>query len=311
MVKHKARWLLVGWLLSDLTATQALRVKSATACAQWVIRGVAMWTVSIVLILLVSGCVDRSVYYNDVRYDTLEEANAAARVDDAAMWAKINRRDHPLVGPALFFRPSVDYLFEWLQHNKHYFRCVLFNCRGKAEIDWEIEIEANNTYRDHFSTATAIEHSNIFESVSIESYDDPSDIPQGDPIRFMIVIRPTSIDASWSWSLWAPGSSASARLPGFDHSIKLRERRVNDWIDWLESTSLKEMGLVYRDQSRFDEAEPLLKQAFAILKKVLGPEHLNVATSLENYAAVLRETEREDKAEELEARAKAIRAKAE
>ena len=34
-----------------------------------------------------------------------------------------------------------------------------------------------------------------------------------------------------------------------------------------------------------------------------------VATSLENYAALLRETGRDTKAEEMEARAKAIRAK--
>jgi hypothetical protein len=34
-----------------------------------------------------------------------------------------------------------------------------------------------------------------------------------------------------------------------------------------------------------------------------------VATSLENYAALLRETDREDKAEEMEARAQAIRTK--
>ena len=40
-----------------------------------------------------------------------------------------------------------------------------------------------------------------------------------------------------------------------------------------------------------------------------GPDHPKVATSLENYAALLRETGREDKAEELEARAWAIRAK--
>ncbi len=44
-------------------------------------------------------------------------------------------------------------------------------------------------------------------------------------------------------------------------------------------------------------------------EKALGPEHPHVATSLENYAGLLRETGREDRAEEMEARAKAIRAK--
>ncbi len=43
--------------------------------------------------------------------------------------------------------------------------------------------------------------------------------------------------------------------------------------------------------------------------KALGPEHSNVAMSLENYASVLRQTGRVTEAEQMEARAKAIRAK--
>ena len=50
-------------------------------------------------------------------------------------------------------------------------------------------------------------------------------------------------------------------------------------------------------------------RSLAIKEKVLGPEHPSVATSLENYAALLRETGRADEAAEMEARAKAIRAK--
>ncbi len=41
----------------------------------------------------------------------------------------------------------------------------------------------------------------------------------------------------------------------------------------------------------------------------LGPEHPDVATSLENYADLLRKTGRGTEATEMEARAKAIRAK--
>ena len=44
-------------------------------------------------------------------------------------------------------------------------------------------------------------------------------------------------------------------------------------------------------------------------EKALGPEHPHVATSLENYAKLLRKTERDAEAEELEARGKAIRAR--
>ncbi len=62
-------------------------------------------------------------------------------------------------------------------------------------------------------------------------------------------------------------------------------------------------------QGRYAEAEPLFQRALAIDEKALGPEHPDVAASLENYAALLRQTARADEAERMEARAKAIRAK--
>ncbi len=46
-----------------------------------------------------------------------------------------------------------------------------------------------------------------------------------------------------------------------------------------------------------------------IYEKALGPDHPHVATSLENYAALLRKTGRADEATEIEGRAKAIRAR--
>ncbi len=64
-------------------------------------------------------------------------------------------------------------------------------------------------------------------------------------------------------------------------------------------------------EGRNSEAEPLYARALTIREKTLGPEHPDLATSLENYAALLRETERADEAERMEARAKAIRAKGE
>ena len=62
-------------------------------------------------------------------------------------------------------------------------------------------------------------------------------------------------------------------------------------------------------QGRYGEAEPLHKRALAIRQKALGPKHPDVATALENYAALLRETGRHTEAVKLEARARAIRAK--
>ncbi len=50
---------------------------------------------------------------------------------------------------------------------------------------------------------------------------------------------------------------------------------------------------------------------FVVWEKALGPEPPDVATSLENYANLLRETGRGAEAAKMEARAKAIRAKSE
>ncbi len=75
--------------------------------------------------------------------------------------------------------------------------------------------------------------------------------------------------------------------------------------------SLNNLAVLYQAQGRYAEAEPLYQRALATVEKALGPEHPHVATSLENYAALLRQTARADEAERMEARAKAIRAKSE
>ncbi len=45
------------------------------------------------------------------------------------------------------------------------------------------------------------------------------------------------------------------------------------------------------------------------MEKALGPEHPDVAATLENYTLMLRALNRHDEAEMMEARAQAIRAK--
>ncbi len=77
------------------------------------------------------------------------------------------------------------------------------------------------------------------------------------------------------------------------------------------ANSLNNLARLYQAQGKYAEAEPLYQRALAIVEKALGPEHPHVATSLENYAALLRQTARADEAERMEARAKAIRAKSE
>ncbi|MEK6618065.1 MAG: tetratricopeptide repeat protein, partial [Nitrospirota bacterium] len=53
-------------------------------------------------------------------------------------------------------------------------------------------------------------------------------------------------------------------------------------------------------------AESLYERALRIRQRALGPEHLDVAKTMENYAALLRQMQRKSEAVELEARAKAI-----
>ncbi|MCP4658340.1 MAG: tetratricopeptide repeat protein, partial [bacterium] len=67
------------------------------------------------------------------------------------------------------------------------------------------------------------------------------------------------------------------------------------------------LALLYGDQGRFAEVEPLYERSLKIWEKALGDEHPDVATALENFALLLRDTERTSQAEEMEARARTIR----
>ena len=79
--------------------------------------------------------------------------------------------------------------------------------------------------------------------------------------------------------------------------------------------SLNALGLVYRDQGQNAKAEPLYRRSLVIREKALGPEHPDVAQSLENYAALLRKLKPIrsllpwSEVAKMEARAKAIRSK--
>ncbi len=75
------------------------------------------------------------------------------------------------------------------------------------------------------------------------------------------------------------------------------------------ATDLNNLALLYYDQGKYAQAEPLHRRALAIRETALGPEHPQVATSLENYADLLRATGRSADAVYMEVRAKAIRAK--
>jgi tetratricopeptide (TPR) repeat protein len=74
------------------------------------------------------------------------------------------------------------------------------------------------------------------------------------------------------------------------------------------AVSLNNLAKLYYAQGQYAQAEPLYRRALAIREKALGPEHPSVATTLANYAALLRKLDRTAEAETKEARAKAIRA---
>ncbi len=71
--------------------------------------------------------------------------------------------------------------------------------------------------------------------------------------------------------------------------------------------SLSNLGTLYQARGQHAQAEPLFKRSLAIREKVLGPEHREVAQSLEDYATALRKANRAAEAAPMEARAKAIR----
>ena len=69
---------------------------------------------------------------------------------------------------------------------------------------------------------------------------------------------------------------------------------------------LTNLASMYIPQGRFGEAEPLVKRSIAILEKALGPEHPDVASSLNTLASVYKSQGRYGEAEPLFKRSLAI-----
>ena len=68
--------------------------------------------------------------------------------------------------------------------------------------------------------------------------------------------------------------------------------------------------MLYRDQGRYADAEPLYKRSLAIYEKALGPDHPHVATALNNLAQLYQAQGRYADAEPLYKRSLAIYEKA-
>ena len=80
-------------------------------------------------------------------------------------------------------------------------------------------------------------------------------------------------------------------------------------MDTRLATSLNNLAALAMAQGQYPHAEPFLQRALTIVEHTLGAAHPVVATSLENYAELLRRLDRQTEAGVLEARARAIRAK--
>jgi Tetratricopeptide repeat len=72
--------------------------------------------------------------------------------------------------------------------------------------------------------------------------------------------------------------------------------------------SLNNLAALYHMQGQYALAEPLFKRSLVIREKTLGPDHPDVATTLEGLVLLYRLTNRTAEADALDKRAREIRA---
>jgi tetratricopeptide (TPR) repeat protein len=65
------------------------------------------------------------------------------------------------------------------------------------------------------------------------------------------------------------------------------------------AATLDNLGQLYQDQGRYEEAEPLYRRSLAIKEKALPPDHPDTATTLNNLAGLYRAQGRYEEAEPL------------
>ena len=97
-------------------------------------------------------------------------------------------------------------------------------------------------------------------------------------------------------------------LAAFRRAAEVGEKSPSPDVEQLHTSFTFASGVLYQ-QGKYAEAEPLARKAVTLREQALGPEHPELAKSLEEYALVLRKLKREAEADAAEARAKAIRAK--
>jgi ankyrin repeat protein/tetratricopeptide (TPR) repeat protein len=104
----------------------------------------------------------------------------------------------------------------------------------------------------------------------------------------------------------AQGKFAKAE-PLFQRALAITKKKKRSLRNPTLAQTLNNLALLYAAQGKYAEAEPLFQRALVMREGVLGTEHPDVATSLEDYAAMLRKTGRTSEAARVEVRAKAIR----
>ncbi len=92
-------------------------------------------------------------------------------------------------------------------------------------------------------------------------------------------------------------SSAGRSQDALQYCDKLTTLATND------SLIISNMAMVYYENAKYKEAEPLMKRALKIDEAALGKDHPNVATDLNNLAALYKATNRLKEAEPLMLRA--------
>jgi len=105
-------------------------------------------------------------------------------------------------------------------------------------------------------------------------------------------------------ALYSAQDDYAAAAPLLTRALAIREKALGP-DDRHTAQSLNNLALLYAAEGHYAEAEPLYQRAVAIFEQ--RKDSADLATALENYAALLEETGRTDAAREMEQRARALR----
>ena len=82
------------------------------------------------------------------------------------------------------------------------------------------------------------------------------------------------------------------RSAAASYAVALKEAEAFGEIDQRLTITINYLALVYAQQGRYAEAEPLYRRTLSINEKALGPDHPSVGTTLNNLAGLFRQQKR-------------------